>query len=281
MFRRLFLLGIFVFVSNMSAFSAYDIVDRYKLTEDRNKTIDMLRSRGRYFLLEVGGAATTEFEDIKNDAEKISKSEGSDLDKFDKAQDFVLKWNNKEHFLRANVGLQIPFFSFWAFGAKVVPNIELFNINMGTIFGMQPDPRTLTAAILLEYIPDDVPAGIQTAIAANFSSYSGGDALVNDSVCTAAGIPLGTACDAVKAEYADYRFPRDVTLPVIHGYAKAEARVLGLEFNIYKDNFFGMIKPYTLTRMDYALKRSADYFITRKLYPMTGRSSGKPMPWLI
>lgn len=128
-FKKSFLLFILTFGISLNAYSAYNVVDRYVLLEDKFKTDEMLRPMGHDFIIDISAWVNADLQDLIKDASDAGKN-GTSTEKLAAATALLNKYNNTEQTLRVGVNFGIPIFSFTAFGVKLVPDLRI-GVNLG------------------------------------------------------------------------------------------------------------------------------------------------------
>jgi hypothetical protein len=239
------LLALIVGVAVIAEASAYDVIKRYKLIEDKFVTHEMLNPFGHDFIFDVGVGLNKNLQDVINDGKDVSKTQGSDADKLAAGQTFLRKYDKTEQNVRVKLNLGIPLPSFTLFDAKIVPD---FRVNFG--FGLNLAIRTVTYSFaqILDFVGTDVPAEIKTAILSCAEPDPGEDIIQNllDNNCL-----TGQGQTEAAQKYLNKYFrPTDTSVPNVYSYAKADARV-GILFNYTKgEHWFGYVNVYGLGRAD-------------------------------
>ena len=141
-----------------NSYAAYDVMERYKLIEDKLKTEDMLRPFGHDFLIDVNAAVNKDLPDFVDDMDKIAKVEGADsTTKVNNAITILEKWTNTEQTLKGNLNLGIPLFSFNAWGIKFSPDLRV-SVLVGANLAIQEE--TITTDTIETLLGQDIPAEI-------------------------------------------------------------------------------------------------------------------------
>lgn len=249
MIRRILLSALLVILSFNLLAADYNIVDRFRLYEDRLKTTDMLRPYGHDFLLNINVAINPDVADIIDDAEQVSKTEG---DKTVAATNFLNQHTNEEFVGRFDLHFGIPLPSFTVYGTKIVPDLR-FGTNLGIQVATTPVP--LTAANVADLLGPGVPQSVVDAVVARYDGVAAGNTLLTDADCTSMGVPLGTPCNDLKEQY---KKPADTTIADLFAYAKVETR-LGVLFKGHKGHFFGSFNPYLRHRSDVKRRYNVEF----------------------
>lgn len=236
-------------VSAQSAHS-YDVVDRFKLIDDKLKTEEMLNPIGHDFFLDIGASLNKNATDFVKDVSDASKFQGTDMQKVENAQTVLAKYDKTEQTLKIRAAFGFPIFSFSAWDLKVRPNVRAF-VNGGANIGIRSE--TLTAEMLLDLISIEIPTELRNAIIANFNSYSTvpgnpNNDLLNNNVCGSLTDPTANAI--CVANQGKYFFPTNNNLPDMLLFAKVDAKVgFFNDFN-YGEHFYGDWNLYGLNRTD-------------------------------
>lgn len=242
--------------------TAYNIVDRAKLIDDRFKTQEMLRPLGHDFIIDFSGAMTTDVMDLKDDADKIGEIDSGNIDDdIAKANTILEKFYDKEQVLRAKLDFGIPLFSFSAFDVNFKPN---FRFGGGVVAVLTPKKVKTTLTTIIANL-DQVPSQIRDAVLTCIQTppADGTDLLV---YCVQQNAITQAQAEQIKETYNVNKIPYSTTLantstdtPEIDIYAKVEAKA-GLWFDYTKgEHFFGTFGLYGLGRLD--IKKSADALI--------------------
>lgn len=244
-FRLLFLvIGVIYLAEAQSA----NVVERYTLLEDKFRTIEMLRAPGHDFFIDINAWMNADVQDVIDEAEGLSKTQGSSAEKLAQATAFLNKYNKTEQTLRVNLDFGIPIFSFTAWGIKFVPDFR-FGFNLGFHLGIE------TRALTVNDIASLVPAQFSEIASCGLNPTGGQDIiqLYIDAACSDA------AEEAAAAPFVGKFFwPTDAATPSLFPYIKGEGHA-GLLVNWMKgENWFGHVKLYALGRSDVALRVTAD-----------------------
>lgn len=236
---------------------SYDVVDRFKLIDDKLKTEQMLRPFGHDFFFDVGAALNKNAKDVVSDISDATTFTGTDLQKVENAQTILTKYDKTEQTIKINVALGIPVFSFSAWDVKVQPNIRAF-VDAGANLGIRSE--ALTAQLLLDLINIDIPTDLKNAIVANFNSYSTvpgnpNNDLLNTTVCNSLTEPSKSICLANQGKFF---FPTNANIPNLLMFAKLDAKVGLFNDYTYGEHFFGNFNLYGLSRTDIFQKVNSD-----------------------
>ncbi len=237
-----------VVISEMQA--AYNVVDRFKLVEDKLYTHEMLNPFGHDFIFDVGAYLNKDVQDVIDEAEKLSKGSGTVTEKIADADAFMLKYNKTEQNVRIKLNLGVPLPTFHVKGVKIVPDLRI-GAGVGVMLGFQSEVFDLSA--VLEYLPQDFPqAGKDAAATCAAADLSPGNDIVQEMV-NAGCIPA----NLVTSYIGKYFVPASGS-PVLNGFAKADFRA-GLLFNyFYQENWFGHVKFYGHGKLDVKAKVSGN-----------------------
>jgi len=256
------LMGAMLLASSINVQAAYDVVDRYKLLEDKFKTEEMLTSFGHDFLIDIKASLNKNFTDFKDDIEKASDATGTTTQKINTAQDILNTWDKTEQTARVKVSFGVPLFSFTAFGVKIVPDLRL-GADFGANLGIRTE--TITASNLIDLIAADADPTVISTIKAltdtEFatllgSTYNGN---VGEYLKGEKGIP------AVIADKFKDIIITDVNSPDISAYTKLDIRG-GLLLNWFKENYFGYVNLYGMHRTDFFLRLNASQIAADKSF---------------
>jgi hypothetical protein len=238
-FNSLFFLTILI---NSSQSFAYNVVDRYKLLDDKLRTDAMLRPIDHDFIFDINASINKNITTLMSDVSDASKASS-----ISSAQDILRKYENTEQTIKLDLNFGVPLFSFTAFNVKIKPNLRL-NANFGANVGIKKD--TLTLADALSIINVSVPASVQ----ANFTNAWWNGTATNADLFSTANCTtyFGTPVEAHAFCLANQNlfFKPDTSVPNINLYVKGEAR-FGL-YNQYTsgEHFFGDLNLYAMGRAD-------------------------------
>lgn len=223
---------------------AYDVVERYKLIEDKLKTEDMLNPIGHDFFLNVGASMNKNLTDVIDDVEKASKT--NDVNE---ANRVLTKYDKTEQTVRIKVGLGFPLPSFSAWDVKFKPNFRGL-VNVGANIGIRN--QKINNQDLLNLFKDQIPAELQTLILnLDLTANAGADlrtlCLADPSVT--AGSAAEAYCTALPV--GKYVVPSTAgTEPTMTLLAKADAKVGFFNDYTYGEHFFGNFNLYGMGRAD-------------------------------
>lgn len=225
---------------SLTTAQAYDVVNRFKLIDDKLKTEQMLRPLGHDFFLDVGVALNKNVTTLVKDISDAGKGSG---DKLAAAQAVLVKYDKTEQTLKLNIALGFPIFSFSAWDLKVQPNVRVF-ADAGANIGIRSE--TLTPQLLLSLINIDIPTELKNQILA--TTYAGGEDLLKTSVCNGLGDP--SAKVVCLANQGKYFYPTNTSIPNLMLFAKIDAKVGLYNDYTYGEHFFGNLNFYGLSRTD-------------------------------
>lgn len=231
------LMGVVILAETQA--STYDVVNRFKLTEDRMYTQDMLNPYGHNFVLDIKAMLNKDLPDFLDGIDEVDKAANT----LTAAQAFLRQYDKTEQNLRVGLGIGIPLPTFHVSKVKIVPDFRV-KAGLGLLMGIRTS--TFTVAQALDYVGNDA---IKTLIGAcDFTGLAaGGDIIVfardNGCITTAQAAPF----------LDQYFAPSDTTVPNISNYVKVDARV-GLNFDyFYGKHWFGNLSLYGHGRIDYKL----------------------------
>ena len=244
--KSLGLVSVF-FLSSLNAFS-YDVVDRFKIIDDKLKTEQMLRPIGHDFFLDIGVALNKNLTDVVKDISDTGKSTSDAATKLAEAQQVLTKYDKTEQTIKINVALGFPVFRFSAWDLKVQPNVRAF-VDAGANIGIRSD--ILTAQDILNLFPTGITNS--PADAAAFKNFLSGLTTGQDIITQCASSSLSAATKAACATQptGKYIMP-DLTagVPNISLFAKLDAKVGLFNDYTYGEHFFGNFNLYGLSRTD-------------------------------
>lgn len=241
----LVLVGLSLQVMANNSFS-YDVVDRYKLIDDKLKTEQMLRPLGHDFFLDVGATLNKNVKNLADDVKKANIHQGTAQEKLTNAQGVLAKYNKTEQTVKLNVSLGFPVFRFSIGQLKIQPNIRVF-ADAGANIGIRSD--TLTPAMILDIINIELPTELKSTILS--ASYVKGDDLLAPAslpnLCnTLNDANAVSTCVANKGKY----FYPDTSIPDMLLFAKIDGRFGFFNDYTYGEHFFGNWNLYGLSRTD-------------------------------
>jgi hypothetical protein len=218
--------------------SAYDVVARYKLIDDKLKTDAMMRPYGHDFLFDVSATVNKNITSFIDDVEKSTKA-GT----LASANEVLTKYDKTEQTLKVNVALGIPLFSFSAFDFKIVPNIRAL-LDVGANIGIRS--QLLTVADVVNYFPEEVPTDLKTFV---LTLTPGTDVIT---ACNASStLSATTKAFCATQKVGQYIIPSTTqTVPTIAVFGKADAKVGFFNDYSYGEHFFGQFNLYGLGRAD-------------------------------
>lgn len=223
----------------------YDVVKRFKLLEDKFATHEMLTPLGHDFLIDIHALLNKDLFDFIDEADAVSKTQGSDAQKIAAAQTFLHKYDKTEQNVRVRLNLGFPLPSFTVWGVKLVPDFRV-GAGLGILMGI----RTTTFDInnILQYVGNDIDPALLTYLqSCNFSGItSASNKDIVQFAVTNCGVPAAVATPYLNKYYA----PSDLTAPNVFNYVKGEARA-GFYVGYEKgEHWFGNVNLYGLARAD-------------------------------
>lgn len=222
---------------------AYDVVDRYKLIDDKFRTDQMLNDFGHDFLFDINASLNKNVMDVVNDVKDATSFSGTSTQKLTNAQNVLTKYDKTEQTVRFNLNLGFPLPSFTAFGVSVKPNFRVIG-NVAANIGIRSE--TLTPALLLDLINIDIPTELKNAILS--TNYSANDDLLKTSVCNS--LTDANAQAVCTANQGKYFYPSNTNIPNLLLFAKVDARAGLYNQYTYGEHFFGNFNLYALSRTD-------------------------------
>jgi len=257
--KRSLLLKSFLCLSLIQSASAYDVVDRYKLIEDKLKTEAMMRPFGHDFLLDINASMNKNALDFVDDVTKAGETQGSTNDKLNAANAVLAKYDKTEQTIKVNLNIGIPIFSFTAWDVNVKPNLRV-NADMGANIGIRSEQ--LTEEKIIDLFGDEIPAALETEIrkagffascAANSSDsgpYGTNTCDVIEHCRATVSSPAAAVLYCNSEPLGKYVFPINAAVPNFDLFAKLDVKA-GL-FNEFTsgEHFFGHWNIYGLSRTD-------------------------------
>jgi len=231
-----------------SSAHAYDVVERYKIIDDKLKTEAMLRPIGHDFFLDVSASMNKNLTDVIDDVEKASKYQGTEQEKMDEANRVLTKYDKTEQTVKINIGLGFPLPSFTAWEVQFKPNFRAL-VDVGANIGIRN--QKLNNQDLINLFKDQLPVELQTFLLnVDLATLSGQDIR---QVCLtqfpSATSPANIYCTALEA--GKYVVPTiGTTDPTMTLLAKADAKVGFFNDYTYGEHFFGNFNLYGMGRAD-------------------------------
>lgn len=235
---------------SISSALSYDVVDRYKLIDDKLKTEQMLRPFGHDFFLDVGAALNKNVTDFVDDIKKANEFQGSDAAKLANAQAVLAKYDKTEQTVKFNVALGIPIFSFSIGELKVKPNLRVY-ADGGANIGIRSE--RLTTAMVLDLINVELPAELRAAVLSQ-AIVAGGDIL--QPICGGLTDPQAQA--VCNANVGKYFYPSNLDAPDMLLFAKIDGRAGLFNDFTHGDHYFGSWNLYGLSRTDVFQRVNSD-----------------------
>lgn len=238
-------------ITAQTAYS-YDVVDRFKLIDDKLQTEEMLNPIGHDFFFDLGATLNKNAKDFVDDVKSAADYPNTDpTAKLQNAQTVLSKYDKTEQTVKIRAGLGFPIFSFTAWGLKVQPNVRAL-VNAGANIGIRAE--TLTPAMLLDLINIDIPAELRAKILS--TNYSANDDLLKTSVCNSLTDPAAQAL--CLANQGKYFYPSNTNVPDMLFFAKVDAKVGLFNEYAYGEHFYGNWNLFGLSRTDIFQRVNAD-----------------------
>lgn len=231
----------------------YDVINRYRILQDRFKTEEMLRPLGHDFLIDLNLTLNKNITTVIKDAKDVSKTSGSDTEKLNAATAFLEKYNNTEQTARGKVNLGIPFFSFKLFGINFISDIRA-GVDWGANLGIRTEELTLST--LIDLLPQDTPVEIVNAARNLTALPAPGTDLI---AAIAATDPSNSILQDVAASLPSntYLMPNNSTTPNVFIFTKLDVTA-GPYISFIKNSFFGYFALYELYRRDLKARLTAE-----------------------
>ena len=232
---------------SFSAAHAYDVIERYKIIDDKLKTEAMLRPIGHDFFFDVSAAMNKNITDVIDDVDKASNFKGTDQEKINEANRILTKYDKTEQTVKINVGLGFPLPSFTAWDVQFKPNFRAL-VDVGANIGIRS--QKLNNQDIINLFKDQLPVELQTfLLGIDLSTISGQDIRT---VCLsrfASGTAANIYCSLLPA--GKYVVPAiGNTDPTMTLLAKADAKVGFFNDYTYGEHFFGQWNLYGMGRAD-------------------------------
>lgn len=227
----------------LSSAHAYDVVERYKIIDDKLKTEAMLRPIGHDFFLDITAAMNKNITDVVDEVEKASKAKD-----INEANKVLTKYDKTEQTVKINIGLGFPLPSFTAWDVKFKPNFRAL-VDVGANIGIRN--QKLNNQDLINLFKDQLPTELQTFLLnVDLATLSGQDIRT---VCLnqfpSASSPANVYCTGL--EVGKYVVPTiGTTDPTMTLLAKADAKVGFYNDYTYGEHFFGNFNLYGMGRAD-------------------------------
>jgi hypothetical protein len=227
---------------------AYDVVERYKIIDDKMKTEAMLRPIGHDFFLDISAAMNKNLTDVIDEVEKASKFQGTDQQKIDEANKVLTKYDKTEQTVKINIGLGFPLPSFSAWDVKFKPNFRAL-VDVGANIGIRN--QKLDNQDLINLFKEQLPTELQSfLLTVDLATLSGQDIrTVCLSQFPSPTSPARIYCQTL--EEGKYVVPTiGTTDPTMTLLAKADAKVGFFNDYTYGEHFFGNFNLYGMGRAD-------------------------------
>lgn len=224
---------------------SYDVVDRYKLLEDKFKTEEMLRPYGHDFLFDISAYANKNLLDLVDDVDSVDDA-GDTNAQLNEANRVLEKYDKSEQTLRLNAQFGIPLFTFHAFGAKIVPDLR-FGAQFGANIGIRSDELSRQLLVDLFDLSPEIEEKILQMDDTQFTK------LKNGTYTDVEDLLLDLGVDAqIAAEFDGDQVPGSGTssVPNLAVFTKLDVKA-GLLFNVFKNEWFGHWNLYGLHRTDF------------------------------
>lgn len=225
---------------------AYDVVERYKIIDDKLKTEAMLRPIGHDFFLDVSAAMNKNVTEFIDDIDKAANFQGDDTQKLAEANRILTKYDKTEQTVKVNLSLGFPLPSFSAWDVKFKPNFRAA-VDVGANIGI--GNQKLTNEDIINLFADDLPAELKSFILTiDLVANAGAD--IKD-LCTTQFPDPSSAANIYCSSLPDdkYKVP-DNNNPTMAVLAKADAKVGFFNDYTYGEHFFGNFNLYGMGRAD-------------------------------
>jgi hypothetical protein len=230
---------------NLTTLHAYDVVNRYKIIDDKLKTEAMLRPIGHDFFFDVGASMNKNITDVIDDVDKASNYQGTDMQKLDEANRVLTKYDKTEQAVKVNVGLGFPLPSFSAWDVKFKPNFRAL-IDIGANVGIRN--QKLTNQNIIDIFRDQIPSELESYILTlDLVALQGQDVRTLCLTEFSTPSPANSYCTGLPV--GKYIIPSgsDPTMTIL---AKGDAKVGFFNNYTYGEHFFGEFNLYAMGRAD-------------------------------
>lgn len=233
------------FIFSFFAFKSfsYDVVNRFRIIDDKLKTEQMLRPIDHDFIIDINLTLNKNVQNVVKDISDAGKTTGSTTDKLVAAQNILSKYEKTEQTIKANLNIGIPIFSFSAWDLQVQPNLRA-SADVGANIGIRSD--LLTINDILNLFPNETPQELKDYIA---TLGTGTDIIAS---CTGAStLPAQVKAYCATQPTGKYIIP-DLSLgvPNLSLFAKLDVKAGLFNDYVYGEHFFGNLNLYGLSRTD-------------------------------
>lgn len=230
---------------NLKTSVAYDVVDRFKIIDDKLKTEQMLRPMGHDFLIDISAAMNTNITDVIDDIDQATKFQGTDLQKLAEANRILTKYEKTEQTVKINIALGVPLPSFTAFETKIKPNLRVY-ADIGANVGIRS--QILTAADVVNFFPSGVPQELVDFI---LTLTPGTDVVVACRASLTLSASTKAVCNLPEFEIGKYIIPSLTTaLPTANIFGKVDVKAGFFNDYTHGEHFFGNFNLYGMGRAD-------------------------------
>ncbi|MEH0861301.1 hypothetical protein [Halobacteriovorax sp. DPLXC-1] len=223
----------------------YNVLDRFRLMEDKFQTQEFLREPGHDFLIDMSVYANTDIMELASD---VSDAEDSTA-----AAEVLSEYADTEQNLRVNVEVGVPLPSFSAFKGTISPSVRL-GVNVGSLIGIGEED--IESDTLIAAIPGN--AELKTALEGKLTNSIVQTIITTpgydtDNLATDLGLSASEKAaleDALGGPSTVIPFAGSgQTAAIIDAYVKADVTA-GLNFDYKNENHFGGLSLYGLYRAD-------------------------------
>ena len=252
-------LGALFVLYSTNVFS-YDVVNRFKLIDDKLKTEQMLRPLGHDFFFDVGVALNKNLQTFVKDISDTGNVTGDAAAKLAAATTVLTKYEKTEQTFKINVALGFPIFRFSAWNLKVQPNVRAF-VDAGANIGIRSD--VLTIQDILNLFDTQIPDQLKSYIGTLTYDSSGGTNDIMIRCKNDAALSTTTKAFCATQPEGKYVIP-NLTMPVpnISLFGKIDAKVGLFNDYDYGEHFFGNLNLYGLSRTDIFQRLTKDMLAT-------------------
>ncbi len=219
----------------------YSVVDRFKLINDELMVSDLINKVGHDFFIRADVTINKDLPNVIEDVSNVSKFPSAE--RLGEAQKFFIKYDKTEQFLRANVGLGIPFFKFNFGELRLQTNIRA-TANLGANIGIRSEK--LNIQNIYDLFGIELPSDLKSFIA----NEPVGNDIVAD--CIASGtLSESTRNICSQLPTGKFKMPNLTTqVPNVALYTKLDMKFGFFNDYTYSDYIHGSFNFYALDRTD-------------------------------
>lgn len=226
---------------SLSSVHAYDVIERYKIIEDKLKTEAMLRPIDHDFFFDISASVNKNLTDVIDDVDKANKSQN-----VNEANAVLLKYDKTEQTLKASVNLGFPLPSFTAWEVKFKPNFKVL-VDLGANIGIRN--KILNNQDLINLFKDQIPTELQSFLSTLDLVANAGQDIRTLCLADFPSGPVNAFCTSLPA--GKFIIPNtSSTNPTLSLLAKGDAKAGFFNEYTYGEHFFGQFNLYGMGRAD-------------------------------